>query len=72
MTPVAIKKYLLSRKLATLQEIATHFRMETNTVVPMLDLWVFKGKVKKHASPGCRKGCCHCDPASLESYEWLN
>ena len=73
MTPIEIRKYLTERKLATLQDIATHFRTETGTVVPMLDLWINKGKVKKHDnSLGCQKGCCQCHPASIVTYEWLS
>ena len=72
MTPVDIKKYLVERKLVTLQDIAIHFRAKTETIVPMLDLWVKKGKLKKHDDTlGCQKGCCHCDPASIQAYEWV-
>ena len=61
----------MERKLATLRDIATHFRMETDTVTPMLDMWIRKGKLKKHDSNlGCRKGCCKCDPSTIETYEW--
>jgi hypothetical protein len=73
MTPIQIKQYLIDRKIATLQDIAIHFRKETDTITPMLDIWVRKGKVKKNAGdPGCGIGCCKCDPATLETYEWLN
>jgi len=72
MTPIEIRKYLQERKLATLHDIALHFRMTTEAITPMLELWVNKGKVKKHAgSPGCSRGCCKCDPATIETYEWL-
>lgn len=72
MTPIAIKQYLSGRKLATLKDIAVHFRMDTDTVKPMLDLWARKGRVKKHASNlGCQKGCCKCDPATITTYEWI-
>ena len=58
MTPIKIRQYLQERKLATLHDIALHFRSTTEATVPMLDLWVKKGKVKKHSgSLGCNKGC---------------
>lgn len=73
MTPIEIKKYLSQRKLATLNDIALHFRMTTEAVAPMLDLWIRKGRVKKHdGNLGCRKGCCKCDEAAIVSYEWLD
>lgn len=72
MTPIAIKQYLAGRKLATLNDIGLHFRMEAATVTPMLDIWIRKGKVKKHDNAsGCQKGCCKCDPATIITYEWL-
>jgi hypothetical protein len=72
MTPIEIKHYLLKRKRATLKDIAIHFRTETATIMPMLDLWIQKGNIKKYATNlGCQKGCCKCDPAFLETYEWI-
>jgi hypothetical protein len=73
MTPIEIRKYLQERKLATLHDMALHFRMPAQAITPMLELWVQKGKVKKHSGKlGCTKGCCQCDPATIETYEWLS
>ena len=72
MDPLAIKRYLQERKVATLHDIAVPVRREPETVRPMLALWLGKGKVKKIAgSAGCSKGCCKCDPTTLELYEWI-
>ena len=72
MDLIQIKQYLKERKLAPLQDIAIHFRADVDTVQPMLDIWVRKGKVKKHAGDlGCQKGCCKCDPAAIITYEWV-
>ena len=72
MTPIEIKQYLVGRKLATLQDMAHHFRMETDTVYPMVEMWIRKGKVKKHDDNlGCQKGCCKCDPTAIVTYEWV-
>ncbi len=46
MNLVQIKEYIRDRKLVPLQDIAIHFKTEVNTVQPMLDIWVRKGKVK--------------------------
>lgn len=73
MDLVQVKKYLKDHKLATLQDIATHFRTDPGAVAPLLDIWVGKGKLKRHnGNLGCRKGCCQCDPAAVISYEWVD
>ncbi|OQY20687.1 MAG: hypothetical protein B6I36_00120 [Desulfobacteraceae bacterium 4572_35.1] len=70
MTPIAIKKYLAEKKMATLHEITTHFRMETNAITPMLELLTRKGVIIKHvAQSGCSKGCCHCEHGTTQIYE---
>jgi len=72
MTPIDIRQYLSERKFATLNDIAVHFRKTTETVSPLLDLWIRKGKVVKYDNNlGCRKGCCKCDPAAVITYEWV-
>ena len=72
MDLLKIKQYLRERKLVPLQDVATHFRVDVEAIRPLLDVWVNKGKAKRHANNlGCQKGCCKCDPASIETYEWL-
>ncbi|MEW6593626.1 MAG: FeoC-like transcriptional regulator [Thermodesulfobacteriota bacterium] len=72
MDLLRLKGYLKARKMTTLQDIATHFRSDMATVAPMLDIWIGKGKLRKHhGTLGCRKGCCHCDPAAVVTYEWI-
>lgn len=58
--------------MAPLQDIAYHFNMEPATIRPMLEKWLIKGRVRRHNNNlGCAKGCCKCDPAIIETYEWL-
>ena len=72
MDLLQVKHYLQERRIVPLQDVALHFRVDIDTVKPLLELWVNKGKAKKHAKPaaGTCKGCCKCDPATLETYEW--
>jgi hypothetical protein len=72
MDLLQVKHYLRERRIVPLQDVALHFRVDVETVKPLLELWVGKGKVKKHAGAdaGTCKGCCKCDPATLETYEW--
>lgn len=69
--PISLKKYLQSRRIAPLKDILNHFRVEREVVEPMIDLWIKKGKVvKRGGKTACKKGCCKCDPAIIEFYEW--
>jgi len=53
-------------------DILNHFRVEKGVVEPMINLWIKKGKVIKRAGEtACQKGCCKCDPATIEFYEWV-
>ena len=72
MNLIEVKGYLQQRKLVPLQDIALHFRTDVATVRPLLAVWIAKGKVRKRmdAQPACN-GCCRCDPATIEIYEWI-
>jgi hypothetical protein len=73
MDLIELKRYLHDRRIAPLQDMALHFKVDTETVRPMLDIWINKGKVRKQpgATAGACKGCCKCDPATIEVYEWI-
>ncbi len=72
MILVELREYLIERKMAPLQDMAFHFNMEPETVRPMMDKWLSKGKVRFYDNNiGCSKGCCKCDPATIETYEWI-
>jgi hypothetical protein len=67
-----IKHYLASHRILPLHDIALHFNMEEDAMRGILDKWRQKGRLKKiTGAGGCRKGCCRCDPAAIEIYQWL-
>jgi len=69
-----LKKYLMARGVVPLQDIAYHFNVDPEIIRPMLEIWLTKGKVRRHVNnPGCANGCCKCkcDPAAIETYEWI-
>ena len=72
MNLIDLKNYLQLRRIVPLPDIAMHFRTDIETVRPLLAVWIGKGKLVKRDGPstGC-KGCCQCDPASIEVYEWV-
>lgn len=67
-----LKNYLQLNRRAMLADMAHRFDMDPDALRGMLGKWVSKGKVRKVSSnAGCSDGCCKCDPALLELYEWL-
>ncbi len=70
--PIKLKRYMKERKLVPLMDIVNHFRAEQSVVEPVIELWIKKGKVIRKAGDGACKGCCKCDPATIEFYEWLD
>lgn len=72
MDLIQLKHYLRTRKIVPLQDMALHFRVHVETVRPLLEMWISKGKVQKRAGAGgACQGCCKCDPATIEIYEWV-
>ena len=73
MDLIQLKNYLRLRRIVPLQDMALHFQTDIETVRPLLAVWIDKGKVQKRAgSSGSCKGCCQCDPAVVEIYEWID
>jgi len=72
MDLIAIKKYLRQRKIVPIQDLALHFRVDVDTVRPLLAVWISKGKVRKQVGDvSACKGCCQCDPDTIETYQWM-
>lgn len=66
-----IRDYLKQRGQCTLSDIALHFDTDADAVRGMLEVWIRKGKVKKHsATASCGTSCQSCDPAATEVYSW--
>lgn len=71
MTPSEIKRYLSDRKIAPLNDIATHFDMAPDAIRGLLSIWIRKGRVKRHQNDGCGACCGGCESHTKEVYEWL-
>lgn len=67
-----LRGYLKQQHRAALKDMETHFKIDADALRGMLGVWVSKGKVKKLPSgTQCLSGCCKCDPALTEIYEWV-
>ncbi len=70
---IQLKQYLRGRKVTPLQDMALHFKVDIAAVRPLLEVWMAKGKVRniEGVAANCG-GCCKCDAAAIELYEWLD
>ena len=72
MDLITLKHYLRTRTIVPLQDMAHHFQVDVETVRPLLQVWINKGKVRRQPGTAVAcKGCCKCDPATIELYEWV-
>jgi len=66
----SIRRYLTESHTASLADISQHVGAEPDAVRGMLDHWVAKGKVCR--IPMACGGCTQCDPATIETYRWVD
>jgi predicted ArsR family transcriptional regulator len=67
-----IKQYLSQRGSATLADISMHFDTDPDAMRGMLEQWIRKGRVTKHAtSSTCSSSCNKCGSDSAELYQWV-
>ena len=72
MDLIQLKHYLRNRKITPIQDAAYHFQVDVETVRPLLQVWINKGKVRRQPGTAVAcKGCCKCDLATIELYEWI-
>ena len=67
-----LRDYLKRNRRAALIDMAHRFDTDPDALRGMLDKWVAKGRVKKlPQGTECGGGCCKCDSANTEIYEWV-
>lgn len=68
-----LRSYLKEQRRVALIDLANHFGVETDALRGMLGKWISKGNLRKLPSgTACGSGCCKCDPAMIELYEWVD
>lgn len=68
-----LKRFMVERQRASLNEIAIHFDTPASAVRPMLDQWIAKGRLRKlDITGGCGKvgAGCACREKPSEVFEW--
>jgi putative ferrous iron transport protein C len=67
-----VRDYLKERKRIALKDLVDRFNMDEDALRGMLGKWISKGNVRKlPLGTACGSGCCQCDPALTELYEWV-
>lgn len=67
-----LARYLQDSRRAALRDLSHRFNAEPDALRGMLATLERKGRVRKlPANTPCSGGCCSCDPASIEIYEWI-
>lgn len=67
-----VRDYLKERKRIALKDLVDRFNMDEDALRGMLGKWISKGNVRRlPTGTACGSGCCQCDPALTELYEWV-
>lgn len=66
---VRILDYLRHEKIASNQQIARAFAIESDALQPMLELWVKRGVIRLCGTKKSCQSCTKCQPATLDYYE---
>jgi hypothetical protein len=65
-----VADYLASRKEATVEDVAAHFRVPPQTARAMLEHWARKGRAVRIGLDQCRQCAIHCGK-SWDAYQWV-
>lgn len=66
-----VNDYLRERRRASVKDMAAGLETAPEALRGMLAILERKGRIRRLPSgTGC-SGCCKCDPASIELYEWV-
>jgi putative ferrous iron transport protein C len=66
-----LRDYIAERRRLSLQDLANHFDTDPEALRGMLAILERKGRVRKLAAGAACGGCCNCDQAAPELYEWV-
>ncbi|MBK1716268.1 FeoC-like transcriptional regulator [Thiocystis violacea] len=68
-----LSAYLRDHRRAALLDLSNRFDSDPEALRGMLGTLERKGKVRRlPANTPCGGGCCKCDPATIEIYEWVD
>ncbi|ASQ91002.1 hypothetical protein CHL67_08795 [Prosthecochloris sp. GSB1] len=74
MSLLELKEYLCRNESVSLGDLSLHFRVSSEVLEPMLELWMRKGNVRRRTHTGCCEGKragCSCGGGGHVLYEWI-
>ncbi|MCG8344318.1 MAG: FeoC-like transcriptional regulator [Chlorobiales bacterium] len=74
MSLLELKEYLQGRDIVSIDDLCIHFRTSPETLEPMLEQWIRKGKLRKEtadSSCGGRHSTCSCGKSEQNWYQWI-
>ena len=74
MSLLELKEYLKSRDIVSINDLCIHFRTSPETLEPMLEHWIRKGKLSREssgASCGGKHSICSCGESEQIWYQWI-
>lgn len=69
-----LKEYLQSKDIVSINDLSIHFNAPPETLEPMLEHWIRKGKLCKETSGnpcGGKHGTCSCGDSEQIWYQWI-
>ncbi len=69
-----LKGYLKNRNIVSIHDLGLHFKVSAETLEPMLEHWIRKGKLRKEtaeSSCGGKHGNCSCGENKDIWYQWV-
>ena len=75
MSLLELKEYLKNRNVVSINDLCIHFRTSPETLEPMLEHWIRKGKLLRKESSGGSCGgkhsTCSCGDSEQVWYQWI-
>ncbi len=75
MSLLELKEYLQNRYIVSINDLSVHFKTTPETLEPMLEHWIRKGKLLRKESSGGSCGgkhsICSCSDSEQVWYQWI-
>lgn len=67
---LAIRDFIQAHIVVSSEQLCREFRLATDALEPMLEIWINKGILRKMSAKNCGGGCRTCHASAILYYEW--